>query len=140
MTLTLNKNDYLKLIEKTKIIPKIIETETEYEEYLAVAEELIAKRNNRSLEEKVFLGLILKLIEDYEEQTYSISDWSNISSQEILQHLMEFSGTTEADLVGVIGSSKMVSEIVKGQRNISEIEAQLLGDYFQVLPSLFKNK
>jgi len=140
MTLTLNKSDYLKLVETTKTIPKIIETQAEYEKYLAVAEELIAKKNNRTLEEKVLLGLVVKLIEDYEEETYSISDWSNILPHEILQHLMEYSGTKEADLVGVIGSNQTVLKIIKGKRNISKIEAKLLGDYFQVLPSLFENK
>lgn len=35
MIITLNKNNYLKLLTETKIIPKLIETEIEYEEYLA---------------------------------------------------------------------------------------------------------
>lgn len=56
---------------------KIIETEAEYEEYLAVAENLIAKKNNRTPEETTLLRLLVKLIEDYEEQAYSLEDWIN---------------------------------------------------------------
>ena len=106
MIITLNKKNYLQLLEQTQIIPKIIETEAEYEEYLAVAENLIAKKNNRTLEETTLFRLLVKLIEDYEEQSYSLEDWSNLLPHEILQHLLESSGTKQADLVGVISSSK----------------------------------
>jgi HTH-type transcriptional regulator / antitoxin HigA len=56
---------------------------------------------------------------------------------EILQHMMESSGTRQADLVGVIGSSGVVSGIVNGKRFISKAQAKALGLYFKVLPSLF---
>ena len=74
MTLTLNKKNYLQLLEKTQIIPKIIETEAEYKLYLAVAENLIAKKNERSPEETTLFRLIVKLIEDYEEKIYALED------------------------------------------------------------------
>ena len=56
---------------------------------------------------------------------------------EILQHLMESSGTRQADLVGVIGSSGVVSEVVNGKRSISKAQAKALGEYFKVSSSLF---
>ncbi len=56
---------------------------------------------------------------------------------EILQHLMEASSTRQADLVGLIGSSGVVSEIVNGKRSISKAQAKALGDYFKVSSSLF---
>ena len=138
MTLTLNKKNYLKLLEQTKIIPKIIETEAEYEEYLAVAENLIAKKDNRTLEETTLFRLLVKLIEDYEEQSYSLQDWSNLLPHEILQHLLESSGSKQEDLVGVITSDKgLISALVNGKRAISKEEAEKLGIYFKVSPSLF---
>jgi HTH-type transcriptional regulator/antitoxin HigA len=138
MTLTLNKKDYLKLLEQTKIIPKIIETETEYEEYLAVAEDLIAKKDQRTLEETTLFNLLVKLIEDYEEQAYSLEDWSNLLPAEILQHLLEYSGTKQADLAGVIKASEdLISSLVNGQKEISKEQAKKLGIYFKVSPSLF---
>lgn len=42
---------------------------------------------------------------------------------EILQHLMESSGTRQVDLVGIIGFSGVVSEVVQGKRSISKAQA-----------------
>ncbi|MEM7592059.1 MAG: transcriptional regulator [Cyanobacteria bacterium P01_A01_bin.83] len=138
MTFTLNKKTYLRLLDTIQIIPKIIETEAEYEEYLAVTESLIAKKDNRTLEETALFRLLVKLIEDYEEQVYNLNDWSNIAPHEILQHLLESSGTKQADLVNVISPSKgLISSIVNGKRAISKEQAKRLGAYFKVSPSLF---
>ena len=138
MTLTLNKKNYLKLLDKIQIIPKIIETETEYEEYLAVVEQLIAKKNNRTPEETALFRLLVKLIEEYEEQVYALQDWSNLTPHEILQHLLESSGKKQTDLVGIISPSKgLISSIVNGKRAISKEQAKKLGAYFKVSPSLF---
>ena len=139
MTLTLNKSNYFKLLEEMQIIPKIIDNEEEYEKYLAIAEKLISKKNNRTLEETVLFRLIVKLIEDYEEKTYSISDWCNLSPHEILEYVIESSGMVENDLVGIIGSEKKVHELIHNKKNIGHIEAQALGNYFQISPSLFQN-
>ncbi|MDJ0688615.1 MAG: hypothetical protein QNJ41_08900 [Xenococcaceae cyanobacterium MO_188.B32] len=43
----------------------------------------------------------------------------------------------QADLVGVIGSSGVVSEVVNGKRSISKAQAKALREYFKVSPSLF---
>ena len=138
MTLTLSKQNYLKLLDQVQIIPKIIEMKSEYEEYLAVVENLIAKRDDRTPEETVLLRLLVKLIEDYEEKTYSLQSWSDLLPHEILQHLLESSETKQADLVGVISPSKgLISNLVSGRRAISKEQAKKLGDYFKVSPSLF---
>ncbi|RUT00972.1 hypothetical protein DSM106972_069780 [Dulcicalothrix desertica PCC 7102] len=50
---------------------------------------------------------------------------------------MEASGTSQTDLVGLIGSSEVVSQVVNGERAIDELQAKVLGEYFQVAPSLF---
>ena len=138
MTFTLSKKNYLQLLDKTQIILKIIETETEYEQYLSVAENLIAKKNNRTPEETALFRLLVKLIEDYEEKVHVVEDWSNLSLHEILQHILESSGMKQADLVRIISPSKgLISSIVNGKRAISKEQAKRLGTYFKVNPSLF---
>jgi HTH-type transcriptional regulator/antitoxin HigA len=138
MTLTLNKKNYLQLLEQIQIIPKIIETEAEYEEYLAVAENLISKKDTRTPEETTLFRLLVKLIEDYEEKSYSLQDWSNLLPHEILQHLLESKGIKPVDLVGVISSSlEVISALVNGQRAITKEQAKKLGIYFKVSPNLF---
>ncbi|MGL5943716.1 MAG: helix-turn-helix domain-containing protein [Waterburya sp.] len=126
------------LLDTIQIIPKIIETEAEYTEYLAVTENLIAKKDNRTPEETALFRLLVKLIEDYEEQVYQLNDWSDLAPHEILQHLLESSGTKQADLVGIISPSKgLISSIVNGKRAISKEQAKKLGMYLKVSPSLF---
>jgi HTH-type transcriptional regulator / antitoxin HigA len=55
----------------------------------------------------------------------------------MLQYLLQTSGKKQADLVGVIGSSGVVSEVVNGKHSISKLQAKKLGELFQVSPSLF---
>ncbi|HLP90180.1 MAG TPA: transcriptional regulator [Nostocaceae cyanobacterium] len=131
MTLTFDKNKYSQLL--AEIAPQIIETEAEYERLLKVAEELTLKKN-RTLEERTLYKLLVKLIEDYEAENYPMD---KAAPHEILQHLMESSGTRQADLVGIIGSSGVVSEVVNGKRAISKAQAKALGEYFKISPSLF---
>jgi HTH-type transcriptional regulator / antitoxin HigA len=61
----------------------------------------------------------------------------DVTPQSALLHLMEYSGTSQIDLVGSIGSQEIVSEIVDGKRSIDPIQAKALGEYFQVSASLF---
>ncbi len=131
MTLTFDRANYSNLL--AEVAPRAIETEEEYDRLLAVAERLTFAQN-RTPEEKALHKLLVTLIEVYEDQNYPID---KSEPHEILQHIMEASGTRLADLVGIIGSSGVVSEVVNGKRAISKAQAKALGDYFKVSPSLF---
>ena len=131
MTLTFDTNAYSNLL--IQYIPQVIETEEEYDRALKIAEKLTFAQN-RTPEEKALHKLIVTLIEAYETENYPMEE---SAPYEILQHLMEASGTRQADLVGVIGSSGVLSEIVNGKRSISKAQAKALGEYFKVSPSLF---
>ena len=131
MTLTFDRANYSNLL--AEVAPRAIETEEEYDRLLAVAEGLTFAKN-RTPEERALYKLLVTLIEVYEVQNYPID---KSEPHEILQHIMEASGTRQADLVGIIGSSGVVSEVVNGKRAISKAQAKALGDYFQVSPSLF---
>jgi HTH-type transcriptional regulator / antitoxin HigA len=48
MTHTISRENYIDLLNQDRIIPKIIETKEEYEHFLAVAERLISKKQNRT--------------------------------------------------------------------------------------------
>jgi HTH-type transcriptional regulator / antitoxin HigA len=131
MTFTFDTAVYCNLLNE--FVPKVIETEAEYDRALAVAEKLIFKKD-RTLEEKALHKLLVTLIEVYETENYPMEE---SAPHEILQHLMEASSTRQADLVGIIGSSGVVSEIVNGKRAISKAQAKALGEYYKVSPSLF---
>jgi HTH-type transcriptional regulator / antitoxin HigA len=137
MTLTINQHNYLQLWAEASISPKIIESDDEYRQFLAAAENLLAKRDIRTPEETTLYRIVIKLIEDYESQHYNLDDWGKSLPHEILRHIMESSGTKQIDLVGTIGSKGVVSEIVSGSRSISKSQAKKLGEMFKVSPSLF---
>lgn len=131
MTLTFDRTAYGDLL--AEVAPQVIETEEEYDRALALVEKLTFAKN-RTPEERALHKLLVQLVEVYEEENYQMN---RSTPHEILQHIMESSGTRQADLVGVIGSSGVVSEVINGKRSISKAQAKALGDYFKVSPSLF---
>jgi HTH-type transcriptional regulator / antitoxin HigA len=137
MTATIDKKKYLDLIDANDISPKVIETEDEYDRFLVVAEKLMHKRLDRTIEETALLMLVVKLIEDYESIHHNLDDWGKSTPTEILRHIMAASGTRNVDLIGIIGSSGVVSEVVNGKRNISLAQAKNLGEFFKISPTLF---
>ena len=96
MTLTFNPVVYGDLL--VEVTPKVIETELEYDRVLAIVEQLTFNRH-RTLEETALHKLLVMLIEAYEAEHYPMPE---SSPDEILQHIMEASGTRQADLVGIL--------------------------------------
>mgnify|MGYP003507149677 FL=1 len=134
MTLTFNREQYTELLIKYQ--PKVIETKEEYRQALAVVEYFVFKKD-RTLEEIALYDLAVMLVEDYESKIYPMDGWKTQSPTEMLQYLMESSGKKQSDLVGIIGSSGIVSEVVNGKRSISKSQAKKLGEIFKVASSLF---
>jgi HTH-type transcriptional regulator / antitoxin HigA len=137
MTTTIDKQKYLNLLDTADIIPKVIETEDEYDRFLAVAQMLMHKRSDRTSEDTALLMLVVKLIEDYESIHHNLNDWGKSTPNELLRHIMATSGTRNVDLIGIIGSSGVVSEVVNGKRPISREQAKSLGKFFKLSPGLF---
>jgi HTH-type transcriptional regulator / antitoxin HigA len=77
---------------------------------------------------------LFTLVEAYEKEQFPMPE---STPHEILLHIMESSGTTEADLVGIIGPAEIVSEVVKGTRAIDKAQAKVLGDRFKLSPRAF---
>lgn len=131
MTPTINKEIYSNLLQET--LPKVIETEAEYEEVLAKVEQLTFAQN-KSPEQLKLLKLLVLLVEQYENENYALEIAQPV---EILLHLMESNHLRQTDLVGIIGSSGVVSEVVNGKRSISKNQAKALGKFFGVSAELF---
>ena len=133
MTITINRSNYIDLLNEVQIVPKVIETEVEYDRFLAVIEGLLAKRQNRSPEETALFVLLVKLVEDYEREHYSLADWSQVDPHKFLQHMMEARAMDREDLMLALNISQEVAlSIVSGEEEIDRELAQQLGDYFKV--------
>jgi HTH-type transcriptional regulator / antitoxin HigA len=138
MTTTISREHYIDLLNQDRIIPKIIETQEEYDHFLSVAERLISKKQTRTSEETILFRLLVKLIRDYEEETYDLQEWSQTPPHLLLQHLMEARGMKQVDLVGILSPSRgLVSSIVNGKRAISKSQAKKLGELFNISTSAF---
>ncbi|MBE9006855.1 transcriptional regulator [Fortiea sp. LEGE XX443] len=131
MTLTFNPENYALLLAKYQ--PKVITNDAENEQAILIAEEL-AHRQNRTSEESALYELLIALIEKYEDEKYPMGETTPLS---ILRHLMEARNLNETDLIGVIGSSSVVSEIINGKQEISQAQAKALGEFFHVDAELF---
>ncbi len=131
MPLTINRKAYGDLL--AEIQPQVITNDAENEVALQNIEKLLAIPQTTAEEERI-LQLLLTLVEKYEDEHYPMN---NTSPLDILLHLMESNDLKQADLVNVIGSSGVVSEVVNGKRQISKNQAQALGKFFHVEPKLF---
>jgi HTH-type transcriptional regulator / antitoxin HigA len=131
MTLTFDRETYAELLAQSQ--PKVIVSDDENEKAIALAEEL-SHRPNRSPEEDALLELLTALIKKFEDENYPIPVASPL---EILKHLMEARDLIQENLVGVLGSRGVVSEVMNDKRSISNAQAKALGKFFSVEPSLF---
>jgi HTH-type transcriptional regulator/antitoxin HigA len=131
MTLTFDRETYSKLLVEFQ--PQVITSEEECDRALVAIEKLMAC-TNRLPEQTAILNLLVALVEDYESIYYPME---LSSPYEILEHLMESGGIKQANLVGILGSRGVVSEVVNGKRSISKAQAKALGAFFHVSPSLF---
>jgi len=132
MTLTFNPDKYSKLLAQYQ--PKLIRTEAENERALAIVEELM-HRQNRSPEENELYDLLITLIEKFEREFYAPGDSSTPRS--MLLFLMEQQDIKQEDLVGVIGTQEVVTEVIEGKREITQEQAKAIAEFFKVAPSLF---
>lgn len=89
---------------------------------------------DRTPEQDELLDLLVVLVKKFEDEYYPIDD---ASPHDILLHLMEENNLKQADLVGVLGSRGVVSEVVNGKRQISKNQAKALSDFFHVDVGLF---
>lgn len=113
---------------------KEIKTEAENEEALEIIMELMHKKN-LTLEEEELYQLLIVLVEKFEREYYLCGNSTN--SHSLLLFLMEQKGIKQKDLVDIIGSKKVVSDIVNGKINISKDQAKALADFFGVDGELF---
>ncbi|MFB2980712.1 type II toxin-antitoxin system HigA family antitoxin [Microseira sp. BLCC-F43] len=132
MTITPDSKTYGSLLAAYQ--PKAIASEDEYNRVLESIENLMARGEELSPEENSLLELLSILVETYEDSQFPEEA---SSPQAVLLHLMEARGLKQVDLVEIIGSKGVVSEIVNGKRSISKAQAKALGEFFNLSPALF---
>ncbi len=113
--------------------PAPITSERQHEEYLSVLDKLASKENPTRDEEK-YAGVLMTLIEAYEEEHHSIPDAGLV---EILRTLMDANDLRQKDLVPIFGSESIVSEVLHKKRELNKTHIEKLSKRFHVSPAVF---
>jgi HTH-type transcriptional regulator / antitoxin HigA len=119
----------------TTALPKPIETEAENERALEIVNRLMSKGEKKlTAEERWLLGMLVRLIEDFEEKAYPIDE---ASPRAVLKTLMEDRSLKQIDLAPLFGGRSRVSDALAGKREISKAQAKALAAFFKAPADLF---
>lgn len=127
----LNRKKYGALCAEA--LPKVIESDEEFDRMVEKLEELTFKKNP-TREEVELAKLLEKLVMAYDDEHYPLPE---IPPHEMVKFLMEQRGLRQADLVPLLGTRAQVSEIVSGKRGISKAQAKKLAGFFHASVELF---
>lgn len=134
MTSVYDQNIYGDLL--LEVSPGPIKTEEENSKFLAIIDRLMSKGENElSPEEDRLLEMLAVLVEDFEEKTYKIGEWSN--PQVALQELMREHELKQIDMLDIFGSQGVVSQVLNGKREISKVQARKLSERFRLPIDIF---
>jgi HTH-type transcriptional regulator/antitoxin HigA len=115
--------------------PEAIENDKQYDAVTSRLAELVRIGKRRAKDESRLMRLLAVLVEDYDRR-HSLPPEAS-TPDERLTYLLERSGRTPADLLGVFGQRSHVNEALTGKRQISAAQARKLGAMFTVKPGLF---
>lgn len=113
--------------------PTAITSERQHQEYLAVLDKLASKERPTSEEEK-YADVLITLIEAYEEEHHAIPEASPV---EVLRALIEANELRQKDLAPILGTESIVSEILRGKRELNKGQIEKLSKRFRVSPAVF---
>jgi HTH-type transcriptional regulator/antitoxin HigA len=114
-------------------LPHVIHTESENDRCTAVLEDLL-RQKKRTAEQKRLAELLTLLIEEFEEKKYALPAGGPI---DMLRHLMDSNNLRQVDLLDVFGTASVISEVLKGKRELSKAHIARLSERFHLSPALF---
>jgi HTH-type transcriptional regulator/antitoxin HigA len=121
------RDDYLELVLKFPLTS--LKSEGQFQDAQAVIDELLAK-GKLSVGEELYLDALSDLVASYEDAHYPIEP---ASDADMLRHLMEAKGVTQAELHRDTGLAKSsISEVLAGRKTFSRQMVRKLADYFKI--------
>jgi HTH-type transcriptional regulator/antitoxin HigA len=126
---------YLRLIRQFALRP--IRSDEELAQAIRVVDELI-DREELVQDEQDYLDVLSDLVENYESEAHPVPP---ASDAEVLHHLIEARGVTQADVARETKiAESTISEVLAGKRNLNRTHIARLARYFQVGPTAFAFK
>lgn len=124
-------NSYIDLLNLFP--PRPLKSEADLLMTQQVIDALIDKGDLTS-EEEDYLDLLGTLVYEYEEKHVHIPSLHGI---ELLKALIQESNLRQKDLVPIFKTESIVSEVLKGQRNLTVEHIQKLAEFFHIPPGAF---
>lgn len=124
-------NPYIELLKSFP--PRPITSEEELLSTQKVIDSLIDKGELTS-DEQDYLNVLGTLVHEYEEKHYSIP---NIHGIDLLQALIVELGLQPKDLVPILRTESIVSEVLNGQLQLTVNQIQQLAQFFHISPAAF---
>lgn len=132
MSATAIRSEYASLLTNT--LPSVIRSQAENERHIVMLEELDSKGTRMSAAERRMAELLTLLIEDFEEKHYTLKAASPVG---VLNELMLANNLKQKDLLDVFGTPSIVSEVLRGKRNLTTEHIRRLSRRFNVSPEVF---
>jgi HTH-type transcriptional regulator/antitoxin HigA len=126
------RSEYASLLTST--LPSVIGSEAENERYIHMLEGLDRKGGRMSAAERRMAQLLTLLIEDFEEKHYA---FKAASAVDVLQELMLANNLKQKDLVDIFATPSIVSEVLRGKRQLTTEHIRRLSRRFHVSPEVF---
>jgi HTH-type transcriptional regulator/antitoxin HigA len=121
------RDTYLKLVSAFPLAS--IKSDEQFQEARKVLDQLLAQ-GELKVGEEMYLDALSELIAAYEDDHYPIKP---ASDADMLRHLMEARGVTQAELSRDTAIPKStISEILAGKKPLSRQTIRKFADYFQV--------
>jgi HTH-type transcriptional regulator / antitoxin HigA len=115
------------------LVPKIIESDDEFDRLVA-AMETIDFKANPTPEEKTVSALLARLIQDYDDQHHALPE---APPSETIAFLMSQRGLRPSNLLPIFGSRSVASDVLSGKREPSKAHVRKLAEFFHVSTDLF---
>lgn len=132
MSATAVQSEYASLLRST--LPAVIRSEADNERFIAALEGLDRKGTRMSAAERRLAELLTLLIENFEEKQYGLRP---AAPPDVLKELMASNNLKQKDLLDVFGSPSIVSEVLRGKRNLTTEHIRRLSHRFHVSPEVF---
>lgn len=94
----------------------------------------ILDRRNITQDDRDYLNVLGTLVYDYEQKHEPMPVLKGIN---LLKALMEEDNISEKDLLGIFESELQVSEVLKGERELTASQMQKLAEFFHLSPAAF---
>jgi HTH-type transcriptional regulator/antitoxin HigA len=113
--------------------PEVISGEQQNRLYVERLEKLTAKKLVSRAEKKL-IALFTVLVEEYEAKHDPVPEAEPTA---IIRHLMEAHNLRQKDLLDVFGTESIVSDVLRGRRELTKQHIRRLSTKFHVSPSVF---